>query len=114
MFHLLIRQNYSVSLICLLYFSPVGLSLYSKAAPPQVAALMMAVFLATSFPGNFLAGWLGTFYSVMTNTQFFLFIAAIAAAPVPVIWAFNGPLKRIMKEHEDRRLGDLPTGTPVP
>jgi POT family proton-dependent oligopeptide transporter len=97
-----------------LYFSPVGLSLYSKAAPPQVAALMMAVFLATSFPGNFLAGWLGTFYSVMTNTQFFLFIAAIAAAPVPIIWAFNGPLKRIMKEHEDKRLGELPTGTPVP
>ncbi len=45
-----------------LYFSPVGLSLYSKAAPAQVAALMMAVFLATSFPGNFLAGYLGKFY----------------------------------------------------
>ena len=54
-----------------LYFSPIGLSLYSKAAPPQVAALMMAVFLATSFPGNFLQGWLGTFYSTMTNTPVF-------------------------------------------
>ena len=86
-----------------LYFSPVGLSLYSKAAPPQVAALMMAVFLATMFPGNFLAGWLGKFYSTMTNTEFFLFIAAIAAAPAPVIWAFDRPLKRIMQDREDPR-----------
>mgnify|MGYP003345666173 FL=1 len=86
-----------------LYFSPVGLSLYSKAAPPQVAALMMAVFLATSFPGNFLAGWFGKFYSTMSNTAFFLFIAAVAAAPAPIIWAFNAPLKRIMKDRDDRR-----------
>lgn len=83
-----------------LYFSPVGLSLYSKAAPPQVAALMMAVFLATSFPGNFLAGWFGKFYSTMSNTEFFLFIAAVAAAPAPVIWAFNRPLKRIMQDRD--------------
>lgn len=98
-----------------LYFSPVGLSLYSKAAPPQVAALMMAVFLATSFPGNFLAGWLGKFYSSMTNTQFFLFIAAIALAPAPVIWAFNGPLKRIIQEREAHRPDpeDLPYRTPA-
>ena len=86
-----------------LYFSPVGLSLYSKAAPPQVAALMMAVFLATSFPGNFMAGWLGTFYSTMSATKFFFFIAAIALAPAPIIWAFDRPLKAIMKSHEDKR-----------
>jgi POT family proton-dependent oligopeptide transporter len=99
-----------------LYFSPVGLSLYSKATPPQVAALMMAVFLATSFPGNFIAGWLGKFYSTMTNTHFFLFIAVIAFLPAPVIWSFNGPMKRIIREHEARRLrGDnLPARTTAP
>ena len=87
-----------------LYFSPVGLSLYSRAAPPQVAAMMMAVFLGAMFPGNFLAGYLGTFYSAMGHAQFFAFIALIAAVPAPIIWAFNGPLKRIMQGHEDRRL----------
>jgi POT family proton-dependent oligopeptide transporter len=97
-----------------LYFSPVGLSLYSKAAPPQVAALMMAVFLATSFPGNFLAGWLGTFYSEMSNASFFLMIAVIAAAPAPIIWAFNKPLKKILQEHEESRLNmsEVPYRTP--
>ena len=98
-----------------LYFSPVGLSLYAKAAPPQIAGLMMAVFLATSSPGNFLAGWFGTFYSTMTNTEFFLFIAAIAAAPAPVIWLFDKPLKKIMDHHESQRLKmeDVPYQTPI-
>ena len=98
-----------------LYYSPVGLSLYSKAAPAQVAALMMAVFLATSFPGNFLAGYLGKFYSTMSTTDFFLFIAAVAMAPAPIIWAFNGPLKAIMKSHEDRRMNPetVPYATPT-
>ena len=99
-----------------LYFSPVGLSLYSKAAPAQVAALMMAVFLATSFPGNYLAGWLGKFYSELSAANFFLLIAAIAAAPAPIIWAFNRPLMSIMKAHEDARndMQNLPYRTPIP
>jgi POT family proton-dependent oligopeptide transporter len=98
-----------------LYFSPVGLSLYSKAAPAQVAALMMAVFLASSFPGNFLAGYLGKFYSTMSTPHFFLFIAAVALVPAPIIWAFNRPLKAIMKSHEDRRLNPqtVPYATPI-
>lgn len=96
-----------------LYFSPVGLSLYAKAAPPQVAAFMMAVFLATSFPGNFLAGWLGKFYSTMGNAEFFTFIGVIALAPAPIIWAFDKPLKAIMQSHEARRAEKFPTGTPV-
>ncbi len=94
-----------------LYFSPVGLSLYSKAAPPQVAALMMAVFLATSFPGNYLAGWFGKFYSEMPPADFFLLIAAIAAAPAPIIWLFNRPLQRIMRSHEEQR---AQAATPAP
>lgn len=98
-----------------LYFSPVGLSLYSKAAPAQVAALMMAVFLATSFPGNFLAGYLGKYYSTMSATNFFLFIAGVALVPAPIIWAFNGPLKRIIQSHEDRRVNpeSVPYVTPT-
>ena len=62
---------------------------------------MMAVFLATSFPGNFLAGWLGKFYSEMNNVDFFLMVAAIAAAPAPIIWAFNNPLKKIMQQRSE-------------
>ena len=56
--------------------------------------MMMGVWLATSFVGNFLAGWLGSFWSSMDKSHFFLMIAGIAAAAGLVIWAFNRPLKR--------------------
>jgi len=87
-----------------LYFSPVGLSLYSKAAPPQVAALMMAVFMGTNALGNFLAGWLGTFYSVMSASGFFFFIGVVALAPAPIIWLFDRPLKTVMAAHTLRHV----------
>ena len=39
-----------------LYLSPVGLSLVTKVAPARVVSMMMGVWLATSFTGDFLAG----------------------------------------------------------
>ena len=45
-----------------LYLSPVGLSLFARVAPIQVASVMMGCWLATSFLGNFLAGYLGSFW----------------------------------------------------
>ena len=33
--------------------------------------MMMGVWLATSFIGNFLAGWLGSFWSRMDKPEFF-------------------------------------------
>jgi POT family proton-dependent oligopeptide transporter len=84
-----------------LYFSPVGLSLYAKAAPPQIAGFMMAVFLATSSPGNFLAGYLGSYWSGMDKVQFFLMIAAIIGVASPVIFMFRGPIENILRKRRE-------------
>jgi POT family proton-dependent oligopeptide transporter len=81
-----------------LYVSPIGLSLVSKAAPRSILSMMMGVWLATSFAGNFIAGWLGSFWSVMDKATFFLMIAAIAAAAGLAIFAFNRPLTRRLKD----------------
>ena len=51
----------------------------TKIAPARILSMMMGVWLATSFVGNFLAGWLGSFWSRMEKPEFFLMIAAIAA-----------------------------------
>ena len=58
-----------------LYLSPIGLSLVSKVAPARMVSMMMGVWLGTSFIGNFIAGWLGSFWSTM-EIRFFLMIAA--------------------------------------
>jgi proton-dependent oligopeptide transporter, POT family len=80
-----------------LYLSPVGLSLVSKVAPARVLSLMMGVWLATSFVGNFLAGWLGSYWSSMQKPAFFLMIAAVAAAAGLSIVLLNRPLRRTLK-----------------
>src|SRR5262245_29013550 len=79
-----------------LYLSPVGLSLVSKVSPARVVSMMMGVWLGTSFVGNFLAGWLGSFWSSMDKVSFFLMIAGVAAAAGVIIWLFNRPLKPIL------------------
>jgi POT family proton-dependent oligopeptide transporter len=80
-----------------LYISPIGLSLVSKVAPARMLSMMMGVWLATSFTGNFIAGWLGSLWSRMDKPHFFLMIAAIAALAGLTIAAFNRPLRAILK-----------------
>jgi proton-dependent oligopeptide transporter, POT family len=80
-----------------LYLSPVGLSLVSKVAPARVLSLMMGVWLATSFVGNFLAGWLGSYWSSMEKPAFFTMIAGVAALAGLSIIVLNRPLRRTLQ-----------------
>jgi len=79
-----------------LYLSPVGLSLVTKLAPMRLLSTMMGVFLATSFLGNFLAGWLGSLWSSLSKPSFFLLIAAVAAGAGAMIGAMATPLRPIL------------------
>jgi POT family proton-dependent oligopeptide transporter len=81
-----------------LYLSPVGLSLVTKVAPARAVSMMMGLWLATSFTGNFAAGYLGSFWSSMDKGSFFMMIAAIAALAGLVILAFVRPLKPMLRE----------------
>ena len=74
-----------------LYLSPIGLSLVSKIAPARMVSTMMGLWLGTSFIGNFVAGWLGSFWSGMDKLMFFLMIAGIATLAGAVILAFRSP-----------------------
>ena len=80
-----------------LYLSPVGLSLVSKVAPARVLSLMMGVWLSTSFLGNFLAGWLGSYWSSMEKPSFFLMISGVAAAAGLSILLLNQPLRKSLQ-----------------
>jgi len=80
-----------------LYLSPIGLALVARVAPPQILSALMGLWFITSFTGNMLQGYIGTFFSVMTKQDFFLLCAAIAAAAGVVTWLFNFPLKPILE-----------------
>jgi POT family proton-dependent oligopeptide transporter len=79
-----------------LYLSPMSLSLVSKVAPARMLSLMMGLWLTTTFAGNLIAGWLGSFWSAMDKVSFFLMLAGLAALAGIVIFAFNRPLRSVL------------------
>jgi POT family proton-dependent oligopeptide transporter len=63
-----------------------------------MVSMLMGLWLATSFAGNLIAGWLGSFWSGMDKTMFFLVIAGIAFVAGAIILAFDRPLKRAIRD----------------
>ncbi len=81
-----------------LYLSPTSLSLVTKVAPLRVLSLMMGVWLATSFFGNLLAGYLGTWWSSMAKSDFFVMLATVSAAAGAIIALLNWPLRNVLRD----------------
>jgi POT family proton-dependent oligopeptide transporter len=81
-----------------LYLSPTSLSLVTKVAPASLLSMMMGVWLATSFVGGFLAGYLGTFWSSMNKDYFFLMLAAISAGAGLIIALLIRPLRATLQD----------------
>jgi POT family proton-dependent oligopeptide transporter len=80
-----------------LYLSPTGLSLVTKVAPARVVSMVMGLWMTTSFFGNFIGGWLGSFWSAMDKGDFFLMTAAISGCAGLVILAMVRPLGAMLK-----------------
>ncbi len=80
-----------------LYLSPIGLALVARVAPPSILSMMMGLWFITSFTGNQLQGYIGSFFSQMDKTQFFLLCAALGAVAAVVTWLFERPLRPILE-----------------
>jgi len=81
-----------------LYLSPTGLSLVTKIAPLRAVSTIMGFWLATSFLGNFIGGWLGSFWSSLDKPHFFLMIAAVSGAAALVTLALARLLRGVLRE----------------
>ena len=81
-----------------LYFSPIGLALTARVAPAQILSTMMGFWLMTSFFGNLLQGYIGSYFSRMDKIHFFLFAPSVGAAAGVIYWLFNFPLKGILHQ----------------
>jgi len=82
-----------------LYLSPVGLSLFSRAAPARVASLMMGVNFLSNFAGNYMAGYLGHFWERMPHAVFFGMIAGIGAAASVAIFVLGRTVGPVLDDH---------------
>ena len=76
-----------------LYLSPIGLSLVTKVAPARVVSMMMGVWFLANFLGNYLTGYLGTYYEKMSHEAFFSMLAILGVAAGVAMFALGKPLK---------------------
>ena len=80
-----------------LYLSPIGLALVARVSPPQILSAMMGLWFITSFTGNQLQGYIGSFFSRMDKVSFFLLCAGLGLLAALVTWAFDRPLRSILE-----------------
>ncbi|MCX5836419.1 MAG: MFS transporter, partial [Deltaproteobacteria bacterium] len=72
----------------------IGLSLVTKLAPPHMVSMMMGVWFLSQFAGNFLAGYVGSFWDVMAKTHFFGMLGIFCVLAGMGILLYRRHLKR--------------------
>jgi POT family proton-dependent oligopeptide transporter len=87
--HLLISAAY-------LFVYPVGLALFSRAAPQGGRAMFIGIFFLSSFVAGNLVGWSGRFYSVLPAPTFWLYQAGIGVAGAALAFVLARPISRIL------------------
>jgi len=77
-----------------LYLSPIGLSLVTKVAPARMVSMMMGMWFLSSFFGNYLSGFIGGYYELMSKDAFFTMLMVMGIASGLIFFGASKPLKR--------------------
>ncbi|RJP79692.1 MAG: MFS transporter [Candidatus Zixiibacteriota bacterium] len=92
---------YAVITVGELLLSPMGLSLVSKLAPWKIRGLMMGGWFAATAVGNYLSGFLGSFWERMPHSTFFFILVVTSLFAAGILWALLRFLNPVIKEAED-------------
>ena len=79
-----------------LYLSPIGLSLVTKVAPKPILSMMMGVWFLSSFFGNYMTGYLGTFYEAMSKDSYFMMLSAFGFVTGIAFFLLKKPLEKVI------------------
>ena len=82
-----------------LFILPVGLGLFGRLAPKGLEATAIATWFFAGFAGNLLAGWLGLFWSRLSQPAFFTLIALTSAVAALLLWLLHPAGRRAEHEH---------------
>jgi POT family proton-dependent oligopeptide transporter len=82
-----------------LFILPVGLGLFGRLAPKGLEATAIATWFFAGFAGNLLAGWLGLFWSRLSQPAFFTLIALTSAVAALLLWLLHPAGRRAEREH---------------
>jgi len=100
-FHLLSNEGW-------LFFVPIALALWSRAAPAGVNGVMVGVYYLSTFMGSVVSGRLGGLYEVWSPQRFWSLHAGIVAAGGVIFLAVAPWLRRVLAPaHVDAAGGHL-------
>jgi proton-dependent oligopeptide transporter, POT family len=77
-----------------LYFSPIGLSLFTKVAPASIVSTMVGVFYLSSFVGNYGTGFIGMFYEKIPKDAFFAMLTLMGVGTGMIYLLLKRPIIR--------------------
>ena len=80
---------------------PVGLALYSRAAPRAIGGTMIAVYYLNMFACNLLVGWLGGLFDKMPGATFWVIHAAIVGVSAVLFLAARAAAGRVLAPRVD-------------
>lgn len=84
-----------------LYLSPIGLSFISKVAPARMVSMMMGVWFMSNFFGNYLSGYLGTFWEVWPRETYFMVLTGMGVGAGVLMFVIARPLQRVVERHDN-------------
>ncbi|HUD29518.1 MAG TPA: peptide MFS transporter [Novosphingobium sp.] len=73
-----------------LFILPTGLGLFARLAPEGLGATTVAAWYLATFAGSLFAGLVGTLWSSMAHSAYFLLLAAIAGAAALLLRVIDG------------------------
>lgn len=82
-----------------LFLSPIGLSLVTKIAPKPILGTMMGMWFLSSFFGNYMTGFLGTFYGKMADVNFFAMLCGLGVVTGLIFFMVKRPMEKVIGKH---------------
>ncbi|MDI9239817.1 peptide MFS transporter [Lysobacter sp. LF1] len=89
-----------------LFILPIGLGLFARLAPTGHGATTIAAWFFATFGGSLLAGFLGTAWTRVGPTRFFVLMTAVAATAALLLRLLDGATRRIEAQHIEARRQD--------
>jgi POT family proton-dependent oligopeptide transporter len=102
-----------------LYILPTGLGLFARLAPPRLGATTVAAWYLAIFTGSLAAGFIGSWYSQLQPTFFFITLAAVASLSAGILLSLDRRARsvetaRIADREAEQRLAAVPEGLARP
>jgi proton-dependent oligopeptide transporter, POT family len=82
-----------LSAVGYLYFAPIAVALFSRAAPLSVNAMMIGTYYLSIFAGSIISGRLGGLYERLSSAEFWLLHATIVTAGGLLLLLFGARLR---------------------